>query len=145
MEQRFSYVAYSMKLRARICKRLRSPGIDSASLCSLAGCKGCRTGNRFLGSSKGLQTRAQLSFYSLGCKKKIWLPRLLCIGDDKKNRKNVRLNFKTVSFYFCNLDGTFLYTVQLAVCVQDHRVHTRYETGSVYLPTQLERTLQLYW
>ncbi len=28
-----------------------------------------------------------------------------------------------------------------------HRVHifTRYETGSVYLPTQLERTLQLYW
>jgi hypothetical protein len=28
-----------------------------------------------------------------------------------------------------------------------HRVHifTRDETGSVYLPTQLERTLQLYW
>jgi hypothetical protein len=29
----------------------------------------------------------------------------------------------------------------------NHRVHifTRDETGSVYLPTQLERTLQLYW
>ncbi len=29
----------------------------------------------------------------------------------------------------------------------EHRVHifTRDETGSVYLPTQLERTLQLYW
>ncbi len=28
-----------------------------------------------------------------------------------------------------------------------HRVHifTRDETGLVYLPTQLERTLQLYW
>ncbi len=30
---------------------------------------------------------------------------------------------------------------------RNHRVHifTRDETGSVYLPTQLERTLQLYW
>jgi hypothetical protein len=30
---------------------------------------------------------------------------------------------------------------------QNHRVHifTRDETGAVYLPTQLERTLQLYW
>ncbi len=29
----------------------------------------------------------------------------------------------------------------------NHRVHifTRDETGSVYLPTQLERTLKLYW
>ncbi len=54
--------------RARICRRLWSPGIDSASLCSLAGkCdKYCSVvvparqgGNRFLGSLKGLQIRAQ--------------------------------------------------------------------------------------
>ncbi len=34
-----------------------------------------------------------------------------------------------------------------AVYSSDHREHifTRDETGSVYLPTQLERTLQLYW
>jgi len=36
----------------------------------------------------------------------------------------------------------------LGVCVANsHRVHifTRDETGLVYLPNQLERTLQLYW
>jgi hypothetical protein len=34
---------------------------------------------------------------------------------------------------------------QVLVCT--HRVHifTRDDTGSVYLPTQLEHTLQLYW
>jgi hypothetical protein len=43
-----------------ICKRLSSPGIDSASLCSMAdryakyGCRtGPQAGNRFLGSLKG--------------------------------------------------------------------------------------------
>ncbi len=55
--------------RARICKlvpRNRFQGFDSASLCSLTGHYvkyGCRTGphaeNRFLGSLKGLQIRAQ--------------------------------------------------------------------------------------
>ncbi len=39
---------------ARICKRLRSPGIDSAR----------QAGNRFLGSLKGLQIRA-LAVYNL--------------------------------------------------------------------------------
>ncbi len=50
--------------RARICKRLRSPGIDSASLCSLAGRnykKGWRTGppgwESILGLLKGLKYR----------------------------------------------------------------------------------------
>jgi hypothetical protein len=48
--------------RARICKRLWSPGIDSASLCRLAGqCdkEARQGGNRFLGSLKCLQLRAQ--------------------------------------------------------------------------------------
>ncbi len=51
--------------RARIRKRLRSPGIDSASLCSLAGQfdkKGCRTGppgcESIPGPLKGLKIRA---------------------------------------------------------------------------------------
>jgi hypothetical protein len=46
-------------IRARICKRLRSSGIDSTSLCNLAGrydkygCPSVRqAGNRFLGSLK---------------------------------------------------------------------------------------------
>ncbi len=41
-----------------------------------------------------------------------------------------------------------LYSVQFTVLYGGHhRVHifTRDETGLVYLPTQLERTLQLYW
>ncbi len=52
--------------KARICKRLWSPGIDSASLCSLTGrydkyvvAPARQAGNRFLGSLKGLQIRAQ--------------------------------------------------------------------------------------
>ncbi len=53
--------------RDRICKNLRSPGIDSASLCSFAGrydkqmvvVQAHQTGNRFLGPLKGLQIRAQ--------------------------------------------------------------------------------------
>jgi hypothetical protein len=55
---------------AQICKRLRSPGIDSASLCSLAGMSNTvvipahQTVNRFLGSLKGLQIWAQGSLQS---------------------------------------------------------------------------------
>ncbi len=61
--------------RARICKRLRSPGIDSEeSILSayLAGRTGTtnmvvvparQAGNRFLGSLKGLQIRAQLQLH----------------------------------------------------------------------------------
>jgi hypothetical protein len=53
--------------RARICKRLSSPGIDFASLFVAwwAGTTnrvivpGCQAGNRFLGSFKGLQIRAR--------------------------------------------------------------------------------------
>jgi hypothetical protein len=44
--------------------------------------------------------------------------------------------------------GIFGLSEPLLLCVgQNHRVHifTRDETGLVYLPTQLERTLQLYW
>jgi len=60
--------------RARICKRLRSPGIDSkesippAYVAWRAGTSksvvvpACQAGNRFPGSSKGLQIRAQSSF-----------------------------------------------------------------------------------
>jgi hypothetical protein len=55
---------YGVLIRARICKRLRSPGIDSASLCSLAGKRvvvtASQAGHRFLGSLKGLQIRAQI-------------------------------------------------------------------------------------
>jgi hypothetical protein len=43
--------------------------------------------------------------------------------------------------------GQRVHSVQTAVCGVNHRVHifTRDETGLVYLPTQLECTLQLYW
>jgi hypothetical protein len=55
-----------MENRDRICKRLRSPGIDSASLCSRADphdkqvvvVQARQTGNRFLGPLKGLQIGA---------------------------------------------------------------------------------------
>jgi hypothetical protein len=57
--------------RARICKRLWSLGIDSASLFSMAGrydkwvvVTGRQAGNRFLGSLKGLQIRALYSLKS---------------------------------------------------------------------------------
>jgi hypothetical protein len=59
-------------VRARICKRLRSPGIDfeeSIPIAYEAAWRSCTTnrvvvptsqaGNRFLGSLKGLQIRAQ--------------------------------------------------------------------------------------
>ncbi len=45
-------------LRARVCKRLRSPGINSEESIPR------RAGNRFLGSLKGLQMRDQLSQYA---------------------------------------------------------------------------------
>ncbi len=60
--------------RARICKRLRSPGIDSegaippAYVARLAGTANrvvlpaCQAGNRFLGSWKCLQIRAQYDY-----------------------------------------------------------------------------------
>jgi hypothetical protein len=44
--------------------------------------------------------------------------------------------------------GTVLYTFTVYTSHEctDHRVHIfRDETGLVCLPTQLERTLQLYW
>ncbi len=62
---------YLVVFRARICNRLRSPGIDSkASLYSLgrAGTSNRvvvpvrQAGNRFLGSLKGLQIRAQIPY-----------------------------------------------------------------------------------
>jgi hypothetical protein len=57
--------------RARICKRLRRPGIDSedsippayvawrAGTTNMVVVPACQAGNRFLGSLKGLQIRAQ--------------------------------------------------------------------------------------
>ncbi len=56
-----------LQTRARICKRLRNRGIDSDSLCSLAGRytskEGCRTDppgcESIPGLLKGLQIRAQ--------------------------------------------------------------------------------------
>ncbi len=49
-----------------------------------------------------------------------------------------------LSFVHCTL---VLPTEALSRLSYSHRVHifTRDETGLVYLPTQLERTLQLYW
>jgi hypothetical protein len=49
--------------RARICKRLRSPGIDSASLCSMTGREGRRTGPPGWESIPGLLKR----FTNSGC------------------------------------------------------------------------------
>ncbi len=48
------------------------------------------------------------------------------------------------SAYILHLSG---YILTSPPCAQDHRVQifTRDETASVYLPTQPERTLQLYW
>jgi hypothetical protein len=58
------------------CKRLKSLGIDSASLLAWRAGTSDRVvvpagqaGNRFLGHSKNLQIRTQFIFYGLGCKK----------------------------------------------------------------------------
>ncbi len=57
--------SFPCRTRARICKRLWSPGIDFANLCSLTGryenrvvVPARQAGNRFLVSLKGLQIRA---------------------------------------------------------------------------------------
>jgi hypothetical protein len=62
----YTWTQWASPFRARICKRLRSPEIDSARLCSLAvryDKKGCRTGplgwESIPGLIKGLQIRAQ--------------------------------------------------------------------------------------
>ncbi len=52
----FSCIFY----RARICKRIRSPGIDSKESFQ-PGYVACRAGSLFLGSLKGLQIRARAS------------------------------------------------------------------------------------
>jgi hypothetical protein len=75
--------------RARICERLRSPGIDSASLCTLystiawqAGISNRvvvpaprQAGNRFLGSLQGLYIRALIRDHesACNCRKYIYL------------------------------------------------------------------------
>jgi hypothetical protein len=56
---------FTKMIRACICKHLRSPGIDSANVVCRAGSTNTvvvqarQAGNRFLGSLKGLQIRAQ--------------------------------------------------------------------------------------
>jgi hypothetical protein len=63
--------AFFPKSRAGICKRLRSPGIDSASLCSLAGPYTAnrvvvptrQAVNRFLGSLKGYKFGLSTRFF----------------------------------------------------------------------------------
>jgi|688.fasta_scaffold2094927_1 hypothetical protein len=71
----FSAFMYSTISRARICKRLRSPGIDYKELIPpvyvawRAGTSNrvvvlaCQAGTRFLGSLKGLKIRAQINNY----------------------------------------------------------------------------------
>jgi hypothetical protein len=64
-----------MKAKARFCKRLRRPGIDSeasippACVAWRAGTtnKARQAGYRFLGSLKGLQIRAQGRRWTEGC------------------------------------------------------------------------------
>jgi hypothetical protein len=65
------YIKSNLEFRARICKRLWSPGIDSeestppayvawrAGTTNRVVIPACQAGNQFLGSLKGLQIRAQ--------------------------------------------------------------------------------------
>ncbi len=71
---------------ARICKRLRSPGIDSkepippaynvaweAGTSNRVVVPGRQAGNRFLGSEKALQIRAQVALYFYIIVTKVWV------------------------------------------------------------------------
>ncbi len=60
---------FNVNKRARIRKRLRNPGIDSASLCTVASfvVPARQAGNRFLGSLKGLQIRALVPSHLDSC------------------------------------------------------------------------------
>ena len=69
------FPSWWMDDRARICKRLRNPGIDSASLCSLTGRYDHPISNRFLGLLKRLQiveikcnVKIKFAQYFYGCK-----------------------------------------------------------------------------
>ncbi len=104
--------------RARICKRSRIPGIDSASLCNLHGARAGtsnrvvvpahQAGNRFLGSLKGLQMRALILVYctsTCGCRSH--LPTELdCTPLNIKQRTN---QFRTRNFLSSNASCLHLY------------------------------------
>ncbi len=99
--------------RARICKRLRSPGIDSGCPCSLAGRAGTsnriveparQAGNRFLGSFKRFtNSGSELGKYGSSCQLPcLCLCDLVCVWrtvDFRKHDKSLRhwLNWNRLS------------------------------------------------
>jgi hypothetical protein len=71
-----------------------------------------------------------------------------CDGDAHTQGSRQQAAHSTQLYLRKKTTSVFLhYRLQLGYLCAYHRAHifTRDETGSVYLPTQLERTLQLYW